>query len=70
MKVVAQQAVGVGIGHGQDVVGVEFEKVAVVAFFEEDVLAVVAAVKDVIVLVVLERDGLGHGVSPCDWRKT
>ena len=62
VKVVTQQAIGVGVGDGPDVLGVELEEMAVVAIFAEEVLAVVAAVVDVIVGVVFER-GFGRGIQ-------
>ena len=49
---VAQQAVGEGIGDGLDVPRVERQEVAVVALFEEDVFVVVAAVVDVVSLAL------------------
>jgi hypothetical protein len=38
--------------------------VVIVALFKEDVLPIVAAIKDVVVLAILERNWLGHGLSP------
>jgi hypothetical protein len=40
------------------------QKVAIVAFFQEDVLPVVAAIKDVVIPAILEGNWLGHGLSP------
>jgi hypothetical protein len=61
VKVVAQQTIRVCIGHGHDVPGVESQEVAVVTFFDKNVFLVVAAVKDMVILAVLERNWLGHG---------
>ena len=64
VKVVAHQAVGEGVGDWLDVVSVELEKVGIVALFDKDVFAIVAAIVDVIVFAVFKRDGLGHAAFP------
>ena len=62
VKVIAHQAVGEGIGDWLDVVSVELEKVGIVALFDKDVFAIVAAIVNVIVFAVLKRNRLWHGV--------
>ncbi len=60
MKVIAEQAIGKCVGNGFDVVSVEPEKIGIVAFFSENVLAVDATIIDVIIDARLESDGLLH----------
>jgi hypothetical protein len=44
------------------VLGVKLQEVGVVAFFDEDVLSIVAAIVDMIILAVSERSWFGHRV--------
>jgi len=64
VKVVSQQAIGIGMGNGLDVPAIEVQELVVVAFLDEDVFPVVATIVDVIVLTVLERGSTAHCVSP------
>src|SRR5262249_51532738 len=64
MKVILEQAISVGVGDRRDVAGVQPEEMAVVTLLKEQVLAVVAAVVDVIVAAGLERNRFGHVGSP------
>jgi len=59
---VAHQTVGEGVGDWLDVVGVELEKVRIVALLYKDALAIVAAVVDVIVVAVFKWNRLRHSV--------
>ncbi len=56
VKVIAQQAIGKCPRDRLDVFQVELQKVAIVALFDENVLAIVAAIIDVIVQAVLKRN--------------
>ena len=51
---VGQQAVSESFSDGQNVFGVLFQKVWVIALFDEQVFAVVAAIVDVVDLAELE----------------
>jgi hypothetical protein len=53
MEMVWQQAVGKGIRDRLDVLSIELQEVAIVAFLHENALSVVATVVDMIVLTVL-----------------
>jgi hypothetical protein len=64
VKVVSQQTIGIRIGYRLDVLGVELQKIAVVAFLDKDVFAIVATVVDMIILAVLERNWVRHFASP------
>jgi hypothetical protein len=64
VKVVSQQTIGIRIDYRLDVLGVESQKIAVVAFLDKDVFAIVAMVVDMIILAVLERNWVRHFVSP------
>ncbi len=55
MKMILQQAIGKSFGNRLNVMRVEFEKVDVVAFFNKNILAVVAAIVDVVILARLKR---------------
>ena len=59
---VAQQSVGKRVGDGLDVFDVQAEKVGIVALFDKDVFAIVAAIVDVIVFAVFKWSRLRHGV--------
>jgi hypothetical protein len=62
--VVSQQTIGIRIDYRLDILGVELQKIAVVAFLDKDVFAIVATVVDMIILAVLERNWVRHFVSP------
>jgi hypothetical protein len=55
--VVFEQAVCVGVCNWSDVPGVKIHEVRVVAFFQKEVLAIVAAIVDMVVEALLERRG-------------
>lgn len=46
--------------------GIESQKVAIVALFNEDVFPIVATIENLVVLAILERNWFGHGLSPRD----
>jgi hypothetical protein len=55
MEMVGQQAVSEGFGDGHDMFGVLFQKVRVIALFDKQVFAVVAAIVDMVGLTELKR---------------
>jgi hypothetical protein len=61
VEVVAQQTVSVSIRHRLDVLGVKLHEVMVIAFFQEYIFAVVAAIIDMVELAVIQSRGGGHG---------
>ena len=61
VKVIAQQAVGERPRDRLDVFQVEPQEVAVIAFFDKEILAVIAAIVDMIILPILQWRGI-HGV--------
>ena len=65
---VFQQAIGIRLRHGLNVLGVEQQKVAVVALFHKDVLAVGAAIVDVIKHTWMEWRWAGHGRPFADYQ--
>ena len=60
MKMILQQAKRKRLRHRFDVLEVELQEVAIVALFDEDILAVGAAIEDVIVHAGFERGWTGH----------
>jgi hypothetical protein len=60
MKMISKQAVGKGIGNWLDVFGIQIHEVSVIAFLEKDILAVVAAIVDVIVGLKKQRRRTCH----------
>ena len=56
---ISHQAVGKGVGDRLDVASVEFEEIGIVALFDKDVFAVVAARLDVVILAAFKWDGHG-----------
>jgi len=67
---ISQQAVCIGFGDRLYKVGVQLEKVMVIAFFDEDVLPIVASVVDMIVKTGFEGDDFiflySHGFAFVD----
>jgi len=61
VKVVAQQAIGVGLDNGLDIVSVQLQEIAVIALLDKEVFPVVVAVIDVIIPAPLQGTRLGHG---------
>ena len=53
---VSEQAIGVGVSDGHDVLGVQAQEMMIIAFCKEDRFTVVAPVIDVITLAVFEGD--------------
>ena len=53
MKMVSQQAISKSVGYRHDIFDIEFQKIMIVAFFDKNVFAVVAAIVDVVVFAVL-----------------
>jgi hypothetical protein len=60
MKMISQQAVGKSIRNGNNMFFVQFQEILVVAFLNENILAIRAAVVDVIIGIVEQRGGAGH----------
>ena len=60
MKVISQQGISKGIRDWFDVFRVQIHEVGVVAFLDENILAIRAAIVDVIVGIVEERGRTGH----------
>lgn len=52
MKMISQQTISKRICDGRDVLFIQLHEVIIIAFLDEDILAVVAAIIDVIVGVV------------------
>ena len=50
VEVIAEQAIGKGVCDWEDVLRVELQKVAVVPFFAEEILPVVPAIVDVVIV--------------------
>lgn len=67
VKVVAQETVGKRGSNGRNVPGIEAEEVFVVAGFDEDGLAVVAAIVNMVVVAVVERSWAWHLSLLPDW---
>jgi len=67
MKVVPQQTVSKGVDQGRYVLCIEAEEIWVVPLLQEEILAIVAPVEDVIVparkerRMALDRPGVGGG---------
>ena len=65
MKMISQQAKRERVRDGLDVFRVQIHEVGVVAFLDENILAIVAAIVDVVVGVVEKRGRAGHvGLDP------
>jgi hypothetical protein len=60
MEMIAQQAVGEGIGDRGDVVGIAFEKIGIVPGFNEEIFTVIAPIVDVVIGAVLQGSGCCH----------
>lgn len=65
MKMISEQAIRKGFRDRINVFGVQIHKVGVVAFLNKNILAVVAAIVDVVVGVVEQRRRAGHVACPC-----
>src|SRR3990172_2207606 len=61
---VAEQAIGKSIGDGRDVFAVELHEVVVVAVLAENILAVIAAIVDVVILARFEWCEFLHLLGP------
>lgn len=68
MKVIPQQAVGVGIKVAEKVLSVKLEKVAKISLLEKDILPVDAATVKVVCLIKLEWRGFSGQDFPRDPR--
>ena len=64
MKVITQQAVGVGIGNGLNIFGIQRQEIRIVPLLKEDILAVVTPVEDMVIAAILKRLGFGHRLAP------
>lgn len=61
MKVVSQQTIRECVGDRLDVFCIQIQEILVIALLNENILAVVAAVVDVVVSIVEQRGRAGHG---------
>src|SRR5512134_1478841 len=62
VKMVPEQAICKSLCNGICVLPPEFNKISVVSFLNKNILAVIAAIVNVIILPKLKRNGIGHGL--------
>ncbi len=60
VKMIPQQAIGIRIGYGYDVLGVEPEEIGVVTLFDKDILPVITTVVDVVIRAIFQPFGHRH----------
>jgi hypothetical protein len=63
MEMVSKQAIRKCFSDWLDVFGVQIHEVSVIAFLYKNILAVVAAIVDMVIGVVEQRGWAGHGCS-------
>jgi hypothetical protein len=64
VKMVAQQTKRKSFCHRLDMFRVQVQKVLVISFFDEDILAVYSAIKYMVVVIIKQRGGTGHVFLP------
>jgi hypothetical protein len=64
MKMIGQQTIGKRLGHQLDMAGIKLQKVAIVAFFLENVLSIITPIVDMVVAAIFEGGWAGHGHPP------